>query len=81
MARELEDVRQRGVAFDREEHEVGVSCMAAPVFDAHQRVKYAISLSLSSAKLRQIDEDTLLTPLRQTAQTLSQALKTLPDEA
>ncbi|GAB7216149.1 IclR family transcriptional regulator [Dickeya zeae] len=80
MKRELEDVRRRGVAFDREEHEVGVSCMAAPVFGADQRVKYAISLSLSSAKLRQIDEETLLTPLRQTAQALSLALKTLPDE-
>ncbi|NPE52089.1 IclR family transcriptional regulator [Dickeya dadantii] len=80
MTRELEDVRQRGVAFDREEHEVGVSCMAAPVFDAHQRVNYAISLSLSSAKLRQIDEETLLTPLRQTADALTQALKNLPDD-
>ncbi|ACT08422.1 transcriptional regulator, IclR family [Dickeya chrysanthemi Ech1591] len=80
MKRELEDVRQRGVAFDREEHEVGVSCIAAPVFGARQRVKYAISLSLSSVKLHQIDEDTLLTPLRQTAEALSQALKTLPND-
>ncbi|SLM61631.1 MULTISPECIES: IclR family transcriptional regulator [Dickeya] len=79
MSQELEWVRQQGVAFDREEHEVGVFCLAAPVLDRHQKVHYAISLSMSAVKLRQVGEARLLDPLRQTALALSQALQQQPD--
>lgn len=78
MSQELEWVRQQGVAFDREEHEVGVFCIAAPVLDAHHKVQYAISLSMSAIKLRQVGEAKLLEPLRQTAQALSLALQQQP---
>jgi DNA-binding IclR family transcriptional regulator len=42
---ELMVVRERGVAFDREENELGITCVAAPVFDAAGAARAAVSLS------------------------------------
>lgn len=61
-------------AMDREENELGVSCIAVPVFDIHHRVPYAISISLSTSRLKQIGEKNLLKPLRETAQAISNEL-------
>ena len=38
LSRELETIRANGVAYDREESTVGIHCVAAPVFDAQDRV-------------------------------------------
>jgi DNA-binding IclR family transcriptional regulator len=43
--KEMEDIRQRGYAFDREESLLGFACMGAPVFDSSLAVLGAISLS------------------------------------
>jgi len=42
---ELATVRRQGYAFDREENELGICCIAAPVRDASNEVIAAISLS------------------------------------
>lgn len=42
---ELASVRARGVAFDRQEHEEDVCCVAAPVYEAQGRVVAALSVS------------------------------------
>lgn len=67
MFDELAQIRESGVAMDREENELGVSCVAAPVFDIHGRVPYAVSISLSTSRLKQVGEKNLLKPLRETA--------------
>lgn len=59
---------------DREENELGVSCIAVPVFDIHGRVPYAVSISLSTSRLKQVGEKNLLKPLRETAQAISNEL-------
>lgn len=46
----LEQVRQRGYAFDDEEHELGVRCIAAPVFD--QSGTAVASLGISGPTMR-----------------------------
>ncbi|MDX5630868.1 MULTISPECIES: IclR family transcriptional regulator [unclassified Brenneria] len=74
MYKELEQIRASGMAMDREENELGVSCIAVPVFDIHQRVGYSISISLSTVKLQQIGEETLLKPLKATAEAISKEL-------
>lgn len=71
MGKELAQIREQGLAMDREENELGVSCLAVPVFDIHRRVTYAVSISLSTAKLGVIGEEALLKPLKETAAAIS----------
>lgn len=74
MYDELAQIRETSMAMDREENELGVSCIAVPVFDIHHRVPYTISISLSTSRLKQIGEKNLLKPLRETAQAISNEL-------
>ena len=74
MFDELAHIRESGAAMDREENELGVSCIAVPVFNIHGRVPYAVSISLSTSRLKQVGEKNLLKPLRETAQAISNEL-------
>ena len=74
MYKELEQIKTQGFAMDKEENELGVSCIAVPVFDIHQRVSYSVSISLSTAKLKQIGEKTLIKPLKEAAKSISEEL-------
>jgi DNA-binding IclR family transcriptional regulator len=42
---ELEAIRHAGIAFDREEHEPGIRCVAAPVFDAERALAAGVSVT------------------------------------
>lgn len=48
---ELEQIRKNGVAFDNEEHEIGIMCIASPVFDYSGVPVGAISVSAPSARI------------------------------
>ena len=50
LLRQLAEVRRTGIAAEHEESEVGLSCVAAPVFDARSRPVAAISLSGRSSR-------------------------------
>ena len=50
LLRQLAEVRRTGIAAEHEESEVGLSCVAAPVFDARSRPIAAISLSGRSSR-------------------------------
>lgn len=47
MYDELVEIRTRSMAMDKEENELGVSCIAVPVFDIHGRVPYAITVDVA----------------------------------
>ena len=51
---ELEAVRSSGFAMDREENEIGISCLAAPIRDCNNRIVHAISVSTNTVKLNQV---------------------------
>ncbi len=51
LRRELEAVRQKGYALDNEEKELGVRCVAAPVFGPSGQVVAALSLSAPASRL------------------------------
>jgi DNA-binding IclR family transcriptional regulator len=51
LAKELESIRQHGFAFDDEEHEMGVRCVAAPVRNSHGATIAALSISMPSVRL------------------------------
>ena len=49
LASELAVIRRNGIAFDREEHEPGIICIAAPIL-AQDRVLGAISITSTTAR-------------------------------
>ena len=42
---ELDRIRKSGIAFDREEHEPGIRCVAAPVFDESRSLVAGVSVT------------------------------------
>lgn len=71
MQEELDEIRKNGYALDNEENEIGVTCIAFPIFDNQNKVKYAISIALSTARLQQIDGDKLFASLKKAADKIS----------
>ncbi|MDY2947180.1 MAG: IclR family transcriptional regulator [Mannheimia varigena] len=74
MKKELETIRELGFAMDAEENELGVSCIACPIFDHQQKVHYAVSVSLSTARLNQLGQENLLPAIQETAEKISAEL-------
>jgi DNA-binding IclR family transcriptional regulator len=52
LRRELESIRRRGVAFDDNEHELGIFCVGAAVLDRAGRCVAGISVAGSSVRLK-----------------------------
>ncbi len=50
LRRELQAIRARGYGFDREEHEAGIICVAAPVLTPTGRVLGAVSVTATTAR-------------------------------
>ncbi|WP_142850813.1 IclR family transcriptional regulator [Telmatospirillum sp. J64-1] len=79
--RELQEIRARGYAYDLEEHELGVRCLSAPVFDHRRRVAASISVT---APIFRMDMDRLaaLAPVVvETAHRITRAMGGAPPEA
>lgn len=51
LLEELEQIRKEGLSYDREEFEIGLRCLAAPVKDASGRVVAAVSISGPSQRI------------------------------
>lgn len=45
LKEELDTIRQAGYAYDKEEFSKGLYCVAAPIFDYNDQVRYALSVS------------------------------------
>lgn len=71
MKEELDEIRRNQFAMDKEENEIGVVCIACPIFDVAHNVDYALSVSTSIYKLKQIGIDTFLTEIQKTAELIS----------
>ncbi|MCH4886986.1 IclR family transcriptional regulator [Acidaminobacter sp. JC074] len=56
LVSELGDISKRGYAIDMEENELGVICVAAPIYDHRGQILYAISVSTPKFRL---DDDKL----------------------
>ncbi|GMO41983.1 MAG: DNA-binding transcriptional regulator KdgR [Treponemataceae bacterium] len=51
LLKELAEIKERGYAFDRQEHEEGVVCVAAPVFTSARLPAAAISIAAPSVRM------------------------------
>jgi len=71
---ELEKVRTRGYALDREEHEVGVFCVAAPVKGPSGLPIASLSVSLPSVRRTADLEKRLILEVQTTAEAIGSAL-------
>jgi len=74
MRRELATIRAQALSFDHEENELGVSCVAAPIFDIHQRVQYAISTSMPTSRMQAAGQEALIVPLREAVNSINREL-------
>ncbi len=72
LQKELEEIRRNGYAFDNEEHEVGVKCIAAPIRDFHGSPLAAISLSAFTESFTDAKIQEYIPLLLDTADSISQ---------
>lgn len=72
LRREMDAVRARGYANDREESHVGISCVAAPVFGQGGQVRAALSIT---GRTRSVAPARLAAAVCTAANTLSRALR------
>lgn len=56
----LKEVRNRGYAFDREENETGVMCIAASLKDYRKEARYAFSISAPVSRMQEERIETLV---------------------
>lgn len=71
---ELERVLEKGIAYDKEENEIGVRCIAAPIYDHSGRVIAAISLSTLITTVSDEELEAFLLRLRETSKFISTGL-------
>ncbi len=71
----LEEVRSRGYALDRGEHEAEVRCVAAPIFDGTGKVVAAISVAGPAGRMEPLEHRTdLIEKTLRTARAISSRL-------
>ena len=68
---ELAEIRKRGYAFDREEHEPGIICVAMPILSARDRVIGALSVTSVTARKTLDELETMVPLLREAAGRIS----------
>jgi IclR family acetate operon transcriptional repressor len=79
LRRELEEVRRRGFAFDDEENNVGVRCVAAPVFDSAGRVAASVNVAGTTSQLVDAAIPKLAEAVMDAARRVSQRLGYRPE--
>lgn len=73
LATELKEIRAEGIAYDREEHEPGIICVAAPILSEARRAIGALSITTSTARKSLTDLSALAPHLQSTARDIAQA--------
>ena len=74
LKKELELIRTRGYALDNEENELGIRCIAVPVFDYHDTPQYALSVSTLVGRMPDERLGSLSEQLLNTARDISRVL-------
>lgn len=78
MRQELEQIRRRGFAYDNEEHEYGIRCIAAPIFNWESIPIAAVSISAPAGRLTDEAVERLFPRLLSVSNEISQLLGRKP---
>ncbi len=68
LRRDIQIIRKTGCAYDREEHEVGIRCIAAPIQSRDRKFLAGVSVTGPAYRISQEALDGWAEPVRQTAQ-------------
>lgn len=74
LKKELAVIRQKGYALDNEENELGIRCIAVPVFDYHETPRYALSISSLVSRMPDERLDELADLLLEASHAISRVL-------
>lgn len=74
---ELEIIRQRGYAYDREEYELGLTCIACPVRNRRGETIASISLNAPTNRMLNINQEALIKDITNLTDELTQKLELL----
>ncbi|MDD4438268.1 MAG: IclR family transcriptional regulator [Tissierellia bacterium] len=66
-----EEIERDGISYDKEEYEYGLSCIAAPIYDANKNIIAAISISGPTTRLNYKGRENLQNLLISTAKEIS----------
>ena len=67
-------IRQEGIAYDREEYSLGLTCIACPIFDQKGTAAYAISVSSPTYRLNPEKTKLICAQLKEKAEEISRQL-------
>lgn len=71
---DLAKIKKNGYAFDDEENAIGLTCLAAPIFDHTGHVKYGISVSGPTARMTEGKIEEAITIVKTAAKEISYKL-------
>ena len=72
---ELKDVREKRYSVDREEQEIGLYCIGAPILDRNGKAIAAISISGPTARMKNKELDIKIKRLVEVAKQIAYELK------
>ncbi len=71
LAEELQTIHDKGYAVDREEYELGIRCVAAPIFNKQGEIIASLSLTGPAGRIQAIPLDRLAASLMETASAIT----------
>ncbi|GAA0321466.1 IclR family transcriptional regulator [Bacillus carboniphilus] len=74
LLQELKYIRESGISYDKEEHEPGIQCVAAPIKDHQNNVQYAISVTGPLTRMTQEKLKECIPKLKETVNHISRQL-------
>lgn len=74
LKKEFQTIRKNSFSYDNEEHELGIRCIAAPIFDHTGKVQYAISITGPASLMTDEKLSQYIPDLKETAAEISRRL-------
>ncbi len=74
LREELENIRATRISFDRQEIDVGVCCVSAPIFDHSGAIAGALTMAGPAQRIQPLEDQALVPLIRKTARTISREL-------